>query len=315
MKPLSLLVALACFALAPSASALGQAGVPAAPAVPVQQAAVEDPGHAPIRVAIWSPVSGTGLPLVVISHGTGGGPISHIDTAQALAKAGYVVVAPMHRGDNFQDDGAVGTPEWLAGRSRDVSKTIDFMFARWNGRARLRPGRVGLFGMSAGGTTALIAAGGVPDLRTVTKQCAAQPEFVCRIMKPQTPPGAAAPAWTADSRIGAAVVAAPGLGFAFAPDGLKAVHVPVQLWVGSDDETVPYETNGAVVRRQLGGKVEFHRVEGAVHLSFLAPCTAETPPPLCQDKPGFDRAAFHGAFNKAVVDFFDSHLRPRTDPR
>ena len=292
-------------ALATPAAAQG----PAAPPVTVAQAAVEDPGHAPIPVAIWAPAEGSGLPLVVISHGTGAGMISHVDTAEALARAGFVVVAPMHPGDNFQDQSAVGRPNWIADRSRHVSKAIDFMLTRWDGHGRLAPDRIGIFGFSAGATTALVSIGGVPDLARLAPHCAARPEFVCAIVPAAA--GAAPgepPHWTHDRRIAAAVIAAPGLGFLFEPGGLAGVRAPVQLWVGAADETVPYETNGGVVRRLLPQAPDFQRVEDAVHLSFLAPCTAQSPPPICQDRPGFDRAAFHQRFNQSVIAFFRQHL-------
>jgi predicted dienelactone hydrolase len=297
---------LACFTLFIAAPALAQAPPLEAPAI--HQVRVDDPGHAPIPVAIWAPAAGTNLPLVIISHGTGAGPLSHVDTARALAEAGFVVVAPMHPGDNFQDESAVGRPQWFADRSRHLSKVIDYMYGQWDGRGRLAPNRVGIFGFSAGATTALIAIGGEPDLGLVAPHCASRPEFVCRIMAPQDPANAVPPVWTHDRRIAAAVVAAPGLGFAFAPAGLAGVRVPVQLWAGSADETVPYETNTALVRAELGDRADFRRAEGAVHLSFLAPCDSRTPPALCQDPPGFDRIAFHRELNAAVVAFFRQHL-------
>src|SRR5262245_25947395 len=63
-------------------------------------------------VARNAPISGQALPLVVISHGNGGGFASHADLALALANAGYVVVAPMHSGDNYIDQSAVGSTFW-----------------------------------------------------------------------------------------------------------------------------------------------------------------------------------------------------------
>lgn len=310
MKLPGLISALACLVMPIAVPVAAQAPSPAVPSAAVQQARVEDPGHAPIPVAIWSPAAGSALPLIVISHGTGAGPISHIDTAQALAQAGFAVVAPMHPGDNFQDDSAVGRPEWLANRSRHVSKVIDFMFTQWEGRARLIPDRVGMFGFSAGATTALISIGGVPDLDRVPAHCAQQREFVCNLMaRPAaTDAGAGPPQWVHDRRIAAAVVAAPGFGFAFAPSGLANVEVPVQLWAGAADQTVPYETNAAVVRQLLARPVDFHHVAGAVHLSFLAPCGPESPPQLCQDSEGFDRSAFHREFNQSMIEFFRRHL-------
>jgi predicted dienelactone hydrolase len=284
----------------------------------VEQVAIGAPGQR-MNLVIWRPAalvagtaagaSGKKFPLVVISHGTGAGPTAHIDTAQALASAGFVVAAPMHPGDNFQDDSSVGRPEWMANRSRDVSSTIDYLLNEWPGRAQVNGKRVGIFGLSAGATTALISLGGIPDLARLAPHCAAHPEFVCKIIPPQADPGGASPPhWTHDSRVTAAVIAAPGLGFLFEPAGLSKVRAPIQLWVGSEDDTVPYETNAAVVRRLLPHSPDFHRVEGAVHLSFLAPCTPESPPQICQDRKGFDRAAFHQKFNRSVVDFFRLHL-------
>lgn len=303
--------ALACLAMPVAA----QAPDPVYSTISVRQTSVADPGHAPIPVAIWFPPSGTALPLIVISHGTGAGLISHGDTAQALAEAGFVVVTPMHPGDNFQDSSMVGRPEWLADRSRHVSQVIDFMFATWEGRARLVRDRVGIFGFSAGATTALISIGGVPDLQGVPAHCARAPEFVCSLMAPPgTRTGFGPPPLVHDHRIAAAVIAAPGLGFAFAPGGLANVRVPVQLWAGESDRTVPSETNANVVRQLLTGPVDFHSVPGAVHLSFLAPCGPDSPPEICQDGEGFDRAAFHRALNRSMTEFFRRHLIRAFEP-
>jgi predicted dienelactone hydrolase len=233
--------------------------------------------------------------------------MGHVDTAEALASSGFVVVAPMHRGDNFQDDSIVGRPQWMPSRSQDVSSAIDYMLQHWSGRAQLKSSRVGVFGFSAGATAALVSAGGVLDFARLAPHCAARREFVCNIVPPQAD-AAAPPHAKPDSRIAAVVVAAPGLGFLFEPRGLAGVRVPVQLWAGSHDEVVPYETNAAVVRRLLPNRAEFHSVDGAVHLSFLAPCTAETPPVLCRDREGFDRSAFHRSFNETVTAFFRRHL-------
>lgn len=311
LRCVSLIACCALFVAAPPFAQAAAAPAASAATFTVRQATVADAGHPAIPVVIWSPSAGSNLPLVVISHGTGAGPMSHADTAQALAEAGFVVAAPMHPGDNFQDDSGVGKPQWFSDRSRNVSRVIDFMLTGWDDRARLDPRRVGVFGFSAGGTTALIVIGGAPDLSRVGPHCAAHPEFVCRIMSPQAVKGGAAPEWTHDRRIRAAVVAAPGIGFAFQRAGLAHVQAPVQLWTGAADETVPTATNADVVRRLLPHAPEFHEVEGAVHLSFLAPCTAQSPPMLCQDKPGFDRAAFHREFNQAIVGFFRKQLRAR----
>ncbi|MEA3014734.1 MAG: hypothetical protein QOD42_3279 [Sphingomonadales bacterium] len=219
----------------------------------------------------------------------------------------------------------VGRPEWLADRSRHVAAVIDFMLIQWEGRARLIPDRVGIFGFSAGATTALIAIGGVPDLAAVPAHCARVREFVCTLMaRPGTRGGFGPPSLRArpPHRRGRRRRAGPGL--CVRAVRLANVRVPVQLWAGAADETVPYETNAGVVRQLPRGPVDFRRVAGAVHLSFLAPCGPESPPQICQDGEGFDRPAFHRELNRSMIDFFRRHLvesardlhrgRDRVDP-
>lgn len=302
--------------------------------VGVQQVLAPDPGHPPIAVTIFYPTAQTprlvwlGIsfgylapdaaitsgqhPLVVISHGTGGTPTSHLDTAIALVEAGYVVAAPLHNGDNFRDHSEVGTSEWFSDRSRQIVRVNDFMLDQWKSRDHLDPKRLGLFGFSAGGTTALIVIGGIPDLSRIAPLCKSHPEFVCQLMKPGVPMRIPATTeWAHDPRVAAAVVVAPGIGFTFEPNGLSRVHAHVQLWDGSADVTVPLATNAGAVRRLLPDAPEFHLVDNASHFSFLTPCDAlaRLLLPICKDPRGFDRKAFHEQFNASVVAFFDKSLR------
>lgn len=268
-------------------------------------------------VAKDAPVEGQGLPLIVFSHGNGGGPQSHADLALALASAGYVVVAPLHRGDNFTDASRAAALTLFAGRVRDLDTALDYMSNRWPEAQRIDAARIGAFGMSAGGFTVLAAAGARPDMRLIGPHCRAAPELVCEVLQQVGSPLLAADtAWPgeplqASTRIKAAVVAAPGLGFAFGTGGLDGVRVPVQLWSGEGDRLVPDETNAGLIRQALGANAEFHAVPLAGHTSFLAPCRLLRPAALCADADGFDREQFHDSMNKAVVEFFDTHLRAR----
>jgi len=267
-----------------------------------------------MSVAPDGPVDGEKLPLIVISHGNGGGAGSHVDLALALAAAGFVVAAPTHTGDNFADQSAVGSLTWFSDRHRHVQRVIDFMLGPWAGGARLDPGRIGIFGFSAGGFTALTAVGARPDLRRVAAHCAATPEFACRLLSELHSPLLAdrnepAPGLSGVApRVRSAVVAAPGLGFAFAAEGLAGITAPVQIWSGDADDKVPFATNVAPLKAALGAKSELHVVPGAGHFAFLAPCTLPGPPMLCNDGAGFDRRAFHADMNAKVVAFFKATL-------
>ncbi len=309
MKTMFLLAGLA-LGTCVSGRVLAQTAATPASAVAISQAAADDPGHPRIPMVIWTPRSGNSLGLIVFSHGTGAGPTAHVDTAQALSNAGFVVVVPMHPGDNFQDESSVGKRQWFPDRSRHVSRVLDHMLRHWDGRSRLDPVRIGIFGFSAGATTALILADGELELSKVGEHCQKQPEFVCQIMAP-TGSSQSAAEFTRDERIKAQVLAAPGLGFAFTPESLKNIRTPTQLWAGAADQTVPYATNAGVVRDLLGKNIEFHSVENAVHLSFLAPCSPESPQIICKDNPGFDRTAFHENFNRSIVEFFHAKLRAK----
>lgn len=274
-------------------------------------------GASLLDVAWEGPLSGKALPLVVISHGNGGGPGSHADLAMALASAGNVVAAPVHAGDNVEDSSGVGKTGFWSGRNAELLATVDFMLNRWPEHGRIDPARVGAFGFSAGGFTVLTAAGARPDMAAVARQCQTRPEFVCEVLRASNS-GLLAPGaemgeggFRTDPRFRAIVVAAPGLGFTMANrQSLEGLRVPVQLWAGSADDRAPPASNAELIRAALPVPPEYHAVDKAGHLSFLAPCRLVRPALLCSDPAGFDRAAFHAEMNRQVIAFFARSLPP-----
>ena len=274
-----------------------------------------DAPEAPVRlgadqqtVAAGAAVAGRRHPLIVMSHGTGGWYGSHDDTARALARAGFVVVAVSHTGDTF-DDRSRATR--MADRPGALVQVIDYMTAAWPNRVAIDARKIGVFGFSSGGFTALVAIGGEPDLALVVPHCQAHPAyFDCAMMRQ----GGALPAngpWVHDPRIRAAVIAAPALGFTFAPKGLAKVKVPIQLWRAENDSVLPHPLYAEAVRGLLPRAPDYRVVSGADHYDFLAPCgpgMAKAAPAVCGGK-GFDRAAFHTSFNADVVAFFRKTLR------
>ena len=120
-----------------------------------------------------------------------------------------------------------------------------------------------------------------------------------------------ASSWVHDPRIKAAVVAAPALGYTFGREGLKDISVPVQLWRAEDDHVLPNPDYAEAVRLTLPQPPEYHVVPNADHVDFLAPCTdrvRQAAPDICVSRPGFDRPAFHTAFDAKVVAFFERTL-------
>lgn len=287
-------------------------------------------GDKPLKVGVWYPssspeapvrlgpdlqtvaaggaISAKHHPLIIVSHGTGGWYGSHDDTARALARAGFVVAAVSHTGDTFDD---LSRATRMADRPRQLRDLIDHMTGAWPDRAAIDPKRIGVFGFSSGGFTALVAAGGEPDLSLVGPHCQAHPAyFDCNLVRQSDLGGAAGP-WVHDPRIRAAVIAAPALGFTFAPSGLAKVKVPIQLWRAEQDRVLPHPLYAEAVRGLLPRSPDYQVVAGADHYDFLAPCgpgMTKAAPAVCGGK-GFDRTAFHASFNADVVAFFRRTLR------
>jgi predicted dienelactone hydrolase len=272
--------------------------------------------EAALQGGVWYPAASAGdrLPLVVISHGGGGSYDGHEDTAEALARAGFVVAAVSHAGDTYDDESRV-LELWR--RPDQLRRLISFMLTAWRDHDRLDPRRVGAFGFSNGGFTVLVAAGGVPDLTRTEAYCADHPshDLCTALAAARVSPRLAAgrDRWIRDDRIRAAVVAAPAFGFAFDKEGLRTVTSPVQLWGGALDGHQPPPGYEDAVAAALPTPPEFHRVPGAGHYDFLPPCRpalAKIAPNICASSAGFDRAAFHQAMNDAVVAFFSRTLAP-----
>ncbi len=264
-------------------------------------------------IARDAPVDGKGLPLVIVSHGTGGSKYGHYDTALDLANAGFVVVALNHPADNYADNSEAAD---ILARQKHIVMVIDYMLKDWQYRDRIAPSRIGMFGFSSGGFTTLVGIGGQPDLRKVLPHCEAHPgQFTCAVIA-RRGEGAARPARAAtpemhERRIRAAVVVAPALGFTFDAAALAKIDVPIQLWRAEDDAVLPNPWFAEHVRAALPREPEYHVVPKADHLDFLAPCSAmlaARAPQICKSAEGFDRTAFHRQFNAEVIRFFRTNL-------
>ncbi len=104
------------------------------------------------------PVRGNGH-LIIISHGSGGSPWVHADLARSMVEAGFIVAMPEHHGDNYKDDSHPGPDSWTL-RPAEVSRAIDAVGRDPRFAPLLTLDKVGMYGMSAGGHTALSMAGG-----------------------------------------------------------------------------------------------------------------------------------------------------------
>lgn len=170
------------------------------------------------------PVTGTKLPLVIVSHGRGGWFGNSHDVEEALADAGFVVAAINHPGDTFSDSSKRDSLSVLASRPADMIRLLDFMLRDWNGQAAIDPAKIGFFGFSAGAYTGLVLAGGNPDFRRIGPYCTdSNLSRGCEQFRSgDIPPGP-----PHDPRIRAAVLADTALNFMFTREGLAGIQIPL----------------------------------------------------------------------------------------
>ncbi|CAN5178575.1 dienelactone hydrolase [soil metagenome] len=296
-----------------------RAEVPAAGADPAIQAMIWRPCElSPSKVPQGSDVRpgvencailGASLPLVVISHGQGGTLMGHHDTAEALADAGFVVVAFNHPGDSLGDDAMAQQLRVFESRPRDASRVISFMLQNWHLRQHLDGKSVGVFGFSRGGYTALALAGAGPNLPASAKRLCGDWWSLLVPLCRQSRSEAAILNPRADPQIHAAVVVDP-LNL-FNATGVQSVRVPVQLWASEQGGDGVALSHIEAIRSALPQAPEFHVAKGAGHFAYLAPCSPalkESARKICTDPEGFDRPAWHRSMNAAVVTFFKRQL-------
>ena len=302
-----------------------------------------DPGYKAIAVGLWyptdvaapdspntkfgyalavdAPIKPGQYPLVLFSHGYSGWYGGHADLAMALANAGFMVAAPSHTGNHFADMSS-SVDQWALDRPRHISLTLDFLLQNELTRSAIDAKRVGVYGFSAGGFTALSVIGAVPDFDHATALCRQSPdEFVCAegmidIMVKAKLDSLPSQAWGHDPRIRAAAIAAPGLAFAYTRKSLADVDVPVQLWSAMNDHSVPHHSNAAPLAQRLPARPETHWIEKASHFAFLIipcrPAFKKADPVeyemVCGDADGFDRRAFLETMGQEMIRFFNETL-------
>ena len=268
--------------------------------------------------------------LIVISHGSGGSPWAHSDLARALVDAGFVVAMPQHRGDNHQDDRRPGPDSW-AQRPAEVPRAIDAV-----GRdARFAPGldlsKVGMYGMSAAGHTALSLAGeqwSPVGLRQHCEAHLAEDFQTCVGLITRLNGGIfdglkkwialafirykfddATPQIHTDPRIAAVVAGVP-----FAADfnitSLAAPRVPVGLVTARQDRwLIPKFHSDRVLAacKTCTHLVDLPTGGHGAYLSPLPPGFTGLIGDLLNDPPGFDRSVMRKV-DKEITGFFAQHL-------
>jgi predicted dienelactone hydrolase len=266
----------------------------------------------------------------VASHGSGGSAWTYSDLARVLVDAGFVVAMPLHRGDNYADMSEVGPPSWRR-RPAEVSRAIDAVGRDARFAPLLQLDKVGLYGMSAGGHTALTLAGGRWSPATLAQHCQAHiAEDFATCVGPATSLKGDAfdgvretvalwviawrlsdAAWVtySDPRVRAVVAGVP-----FAADfdmaSLAAPRVPLGLVVADADKWLTPKFHVYRVRAACKTCELVADIPGGGHGSLLSPMPPGLTGRLAEligDPSGFDRHVLPEVDRK-IADFFRKHL-------
>jgi predicted dienelactone hydrolase len=271
-------------------------------------------------------------PLVVISHGSGGSPWDQVDLARTLVENGFVVVMPEHHQDNYKDFSNPGPSSWKL-RPAEVSQAIDLIAQDPLLGPVTSTEKVGVYGGSAGGHTALSLAGGQWSPARFRDHCEAHIAedfsscvgFIIRLnggwldgLKKQVAKvvirwrfGDATPYRHEDRRIRAVIAAVP-----FAADfdlsTLVTPVVPLGLILARQDINQIPRFHGQAVQRMCTSCTTIADMPYAGHGVMLSPLpplgsTDSIAYQLLSDPPGFDRKQLP-ALHQKVADFFKQHF-------
>ena len=278
-----------------------------------------------------APVRGNGR-LVVVSHGTGGSAWVYSDLARALVESGFVVASPLHRGDNYKDLSAAGPESWKR-RPAEMSRAIDALGQDARFAPLLALDKVGMYGMSAGGHTALSLAGGRWSPAKFKEHCEGDiaEDFQSCVGAITRLDGGfldglkktialAVIRWRfddatwythADPRI-AAIVAAVPYAVDFDMESLAAPRVPLALVTAQKDKWLPPRFHSERVLRACAACVRLIDFPNGGHgapLSPFPPGLSGILADLLNDPPGFDRSALP-EMDRRIAAFFRRHLLP-----
>lgn len=252
------------------------------------------------------------FPLVFISHDSGANKLSYNDTAAELARSGFVVAAPTHSADNTQDMSGLFSAEQVFNRPREIKLIINHL-KRNEFKNFVDTDKIGILGVGAGASTALILAGGVVDISGYAKYCENSPasNIYCSnwakqrlttlsFHLPQSPD-------FAEQNIKALVLAVPTFSMLFTKDSLAKITCPVLIYKGENE---PYD-QAENLKKMLPTSPELIFLPNMDARTLTAACPPNllfNPTWQCSPDSEDNLSERESLFNSSLINFFNQQL-------
>lgn len=242
------------------------------------------------RAAADAPFAPGRHPVILLSHGFGGSARIMAWFGTALARAGDVVIAVDHPGNNARDPMTMAGGTLIWERAADLKAALDSATRDSQIAPHLDLQRLGVAGFSLGGFTALLTAGGRANMDHLLQFCRENPHdatcapqaeapeqtMAARIAALKRPVFAAQATHAGDDYsipgIKAVFLMAPGAIEAITPASLHALKTPVSILLGDTDPVAPPNTNGSLAAQRLPN-ARLQILHDVGHYDFLADCT------------------------------------------
>ena len=189
-----------------------------------------------------APPSGTGHPLVIVSHGYSNDPDAMTWLTENLASKGYVVAAIRHDDPPITDQTRFAQP--LMRRPLDIAFVAQTLQSTLGADHLVDPARTALVGYSMGGYGVLTAAGA-----TLDPDGGAVKRVPGGLMLPFARGGAMRDSLTVKGLLAVVAISPAGAGplASWGAEGVRAITAPLLLIAGDDDRTVDYATGARAI--------------------------------------------------------------------
>ena len=233
----------------------------------------------------------TALPLILLSHGTGGSRSDLYWLAERLVQDGYVVAAVTHHGNSIQSDDLTAQGFFLFWeRALEMTALLDRVLKDDVFGPLIDRTRIGAAGFSLGGNTMTLLAGGRLDIEAYYEYCQGPEADAADCEPPPESPFTVSDLETLiennarirasiesandnwrEERIRAVYAIAPAVLSALSRNGAAEIEIPLRIAVGDEDTMAPLATNAQPVA-ELAPQAELWVLSGVDHYTFLGPC-------------------------------------------